>query len=390
MKIWQLDPANLTPYYDKALCSALANTGHDLHFFTTKYLYDEVLTYPDTFKVDFHYFQQLEFSFLLKFPIIRRGLRLLSYPLDHWRLLQKCRQDRPDVIHLQWSRVPIFDLWFIKQVQKMGIPVIHTVHDVVPLFSQGKMAGNLGDIFSQVDALVVHTADSQRQMLEQYPQISANHIHIIPHLEEGVFIPPNANRKQARNHLKIAPATPMILFFGNVKYYKGVDLLPEIFHRTKAIYPDLQLWIVGKPDTEDDKIIVDKLKMIEGVNVRDTFIPYEELWMCHLATDISIYPYRNIFQSGALLAGLSFGCAVVVTDVGGLPDGVDGNGWIVPPENPQAFADALIEALSDKSRLHKMGQRSRQIIDERFGAKPIAQQHINLYQSLIETSKQSL
>lgn len=51
MNIWQLDPANLTPYYDMAICEALTQSGAQVRFITSKYLYDD-LVYPDSFRVD--------------------------------------------------------------------------------------------------------------------------------------------------------------------------------------------------------------------------------------------------------------------------------------------------------------------------------------------------
>ena len=239
-------------------------------------------------------------------------------------------------------------------------------------------------MFAQADALVVHTKDSHQQVLQHYPQVIPDRIYTIPLIAEQVHIPPDATREKARAELGMNMDTPMLLFFGNIKHYKGVDLLPEIFRLTRNIYPDLQLWVVGRPDTEQDTMHLETLKTLDGVQVVDRFIPYEDIWRYHIAADIAIYPYRDIFQSAALTAGLSFGCPVVVTNVGGLPEGVDGNGWVVPPENPQAFVEALIEALSDRERLQTMRVRSRQIIEERFGETVIAHQHINLYQALLK------
>lgn len=383
MKIWQIDPANITPYYDIALCHALASENQQVRFISSRFLYDKTLVYPDTFTTDFRYFRLLEDERLLHFPRLRKGMRALTYPITHRGLLRDIKHHKPDIVHFQWSRLPIFDRWLIAQIRALGIPVVHTIHDVDPLFGQGYFTGELKDVYEQVDALVVHTKDSQDQFLSTYQSIPPSKVHIIPILTmDDPNMPADASLKSAREKLKIHPNAFVSMFFGGIKYYKGIDILANAIPLVHEKNPEVQFWIVGRPDM-DQLDLLNQLRKKENVVIVADYVPSELAWQYFLSADIHVFPYRHIFQSGALISTLGYGCAVIVTDVGGLPELVDGNGWVVPPEDPQALAEAICNAAEDRDQLKRMGQRSREIVITRTSPAHVASEYIKLYESLV-------
>ena len=109
LNVWLLDPAQLTPYYNVTLADALVQTGCNVRYIASPYLYDTNLSYSDRFKVDYLYFKGLHNPKLIRYPNLRRILRGISYPLGHLQLIRQLRQNRPDILHIQWSRVPYFD-----------------------------------------------------------------------------------------------------------------------------------------------------------------------------------------------------------------------------------------------------------------------------------------
>ncbi len=386
MHIWQIDPVNLTPYYDRALCQALAEQNHTVRFITSKYLYNE-LHYPATFRTEFHYFRWLGNPRWLTFPRLRKIFRALAYPLAHWHLLQKIKKARPDVVHIQWSRFPLFDRWLVYQIQQLGIPVVHTVHDVTPIFALGAGTGQVADVYSSVDALIVHTKESQQKLLVAYPSIVHERVSIIPLIPDkspdSQDIPANASMEQARERLGIPPDMTVILFFGTIKHYKGLDLLAAAVPKVEANLTNFQIWVVGHAEAAKDIEQLKALAQYSSVVVRPYYIPTSDMWLYYFAADVVVFPYHLIFQSAALMTALIHGRAVIVTNMGGLPEMIDGNGWIVPAENPAAFADAMINACQDREALKRMGQRSKDVVTERFSASRIAQQHIDVYNALL-------
>ncbi len=383
LTIWQIDPVQITAYYDRAVCDALAAAGCRVRYITSRFLYDD-LPPTSAFETELLYFRGLDHRVLLKLPRLRRALRALSYPLGHWQLAQQIRQAKPDIVHIQWSRLPRLDYALIRRIQSWHVPVVHTVHDVVPLFDVHARTDYLQTIYSTVDRLVVHTEANRAALLERYPSIRPERISIVPLIvSPNTAIPLEADQAAARHALGVPLDVPIVLFFGAIRPYKGLDILVDAFKQAIHSRPELHLLVAGRPDSAQDTATLDTLRGQPNVTIRTEFIPYNQVWHYQLAADLAVFPYRSIYQSAALITSMSFGRAVIVSAVGGLPETIDGNGLIVPPENPDALAQAILEVVSDQQRLQQMGNRSRQLIDERHSGALVAERLIALYESLL-------
>lgn len=386
LKVWHFDPAQLTPYYNFATCDALAKAGCDVKYIASKFLYDDELPTSERFDTEFVYFCRLNNPHLLDYPRIRRILRAVDYPMSHLRVLRMIDRERPDVMHFQWSRLPIFDLPLIKRIQNMGIPVVHTVHDVIPLFARDGEKDSHKHIYETVDHLIMHTQANVESFHAVYPHISTERIGVIPMLESANHhVPDDATKAKARQYLNLPEDAPILLFFGSIRYYKGVDLLLEAFEQALDEHPDMHLVIAGRADPlERAKLpALDRLAENPNIHLYNKFIPTGDLWAYHMAADVIVYPYRHIYQSAALITGMAFGRAVIVTDVGGMPETIDENGWIVPVGAIDILAKTMLEAVSDPQRLDTMGSKSRQIIETQHNPALVAEKLIEIYRQLI-------
>jgi D-inositol-3-phosphate glycosyltransferase len=387
--VWQLDPAQLTPYYNMAVCRALTEQGWQVRYVTSRFLYDLEMPSPDSFQVDYLYFRGLEYQWLLQTPRLRKLLRAVSYVQGHRKLLSQIRKERPDIIHFQWSRLPRFDYWLISKIKSLGIPVVHTIHDVVPLFEQGRVTQRLERIYSAVDALLVHAEANRAAFLRIYPSVNPERIHVIPLAAPGnSFIPAGSDQAAAREKLGIPADVPVALFFGSIKPYKGLHLLVEAFKLAVQKRHELHLLVVGRPDEVSDLPSELRMGVLPNTLLRAEYVPLKEMWLYHLAADVAVLPYRNIYQSGAMSTVLEYGLPAIVTDVGGLPELIDGNGWIVPPDDPQALADALLEALSDRQRAKQMGQRSLEVLEQCCGLDRVGTELTGIYEHCLNKSYQ--
>jgi glycosyltransferase involved in cell wall biosynthesis len=386
MRIWQLDPANLTPYYDRALCAALAAEGHEVRWISSKFLYDPLDDLPG-FITDRHYFRALEHPLWLKVPPLRKAARALAYPWGHGRLAQKLAVARPDMLHLQWSRLPRFDLWLIHRARALGIPVVHTIHDVTPLFDP---AGDLGAVYAAADALILHSQDSIAQFQNRYPQIGPEKLRLIPHLAlDPPPIPAGASRQRARHELGLPEEGVVFLFFGAVKAYKGLDILYQAYQQVLEDCPRAYLIVAGHPENEAQKQIMAQVAALPRTLVQPGFIPEKTLWSYFLAADVALYPYREITQSGAVITAMQMAKPLILTQVGGLPDLSGDYAWLIPPEDPPALAAAMQKAYEQAGQLASMGERARAWAGENLSPARIAQAHLALYTELA-TSDQRL
>ena len=384
MKIWQIDPAQLTPYYNIAVCNALSAVGCKVRYITSRYLYDSQLTDSLGFETVNLYFRGMSSLRWLQYPRLRHFLRGMLYPLGHWEVARLAQQEHPDLVHIQWSRLPRYDVWLIYRLNDLNIPVIHTVHDVVPLFDLERGSDPFAKIYTAVTGLIVHTEANRKDLFAHYPILDARRVHIVPLIHsDNTMVPPRANREQARKSLGLPPDAPVCLFFGSIRSYKAVDILAEAYEKAVLKLSDLHLIVAGRPDNTEQAQLVKQLAVHPNVHVCLDYIPYGDVWKYYFAADVSVFPYRHIYQSAALITAMGFGHPVIVTNVGGLPETVDGNGWIVPPEDAYALAEALVEAASDRERSRRMGLRSRQLIEERHSGPTVADALVHVYRDAL-------
>jgi glycosyltransferase involved in cell wall biosynthesis len=136
----------------------------------------------------------------------------------------------------------------------------------------------------------------------------------------------------------------VILFFGLVRAYKGLDVLLRGFSRV-AERLDATLLVVG--EFYENRALYDRLIAELGIGVRvrvvDEYVANEEVEKYFKAADLVVLPYRAATQSGVVQTAFCFEKPVVVTSVGGLPDVVkDGEtGYLVPPDDPSALGNAI-------------------------------------------------
>lgn len=149
----------------------------------------------------------------------------------------------------------------------------------------------------------------------------------------------------ARNFLKINSDSKIILFFGFIRQYKGLDLLLEAMNLLQQQGSDIQLLVAGEfyEDSSTYDNIIQKYSL-KNVILRTHFIADSEVKYYMSAADFVIQPYRNATQSGVTPLAYHFGKPMLVTNVGGLPDLVpNGKVGVVVEPNPTAIAQGITQ-----------------------------------------------
>ena len=151
-------------------------------------------------------------------------------------------------------------------------------------------------------------------------------------------------RDEARAQLAIQG--DVVLFFGFVRPYKGLDTLLDAMPAILARRPTVTLVVAGEfyepVQATKDRIL--RLGIGERVRLYDRYLADEEVRRLFAAADVCALPYRSATQSGVIQIAYAAGCPVIITKVGGLPEFVaEGkSGYTVPPEDPAALARAVL------------------------------------------------
>ncbi len=184
-----------------------------------------------------------------------------------------------------------------------------------------------------------------------------------------------------REELGLIDTDEVLLFFGYVRKYKGLDVLLEAMPHIVAQRPNAKLLIVGEFYDSESKYreLIKQHGLEHNTVVVSEFVPNEEVGLYYSMADTVVLPYKEATQSGILNIAYAFAKPVVVTDVGGLKEFVDDRtGVVVPPENPQALAEAVSEILPKA----KAGEY-RQGVVERAGENGFAN-IAELFETIVE------
>lgn len=182
---------------------------------------------------------------------------------------------------------------------------------------------------------------------------NANYVRAV-HPTYNAFKMQNMSKEQARNILGISEDQKILLFFGFVRKYKGLDYLIQAMPEIKKQLNNCKLLIVG--DFGDDKAeyisSINKENVSDVIEIYDGYIPDKEVEKFFAASDVVVLPYVSATQSGIVQIAYGFEKPVIATEVGGLPDVVtDGKtGYLVPAENPKALSDAVIKFFEEDNQ----------------------------------------
>jgi glycosyltransferase involved in cell wall biosynthesis len=154
-----------------------------------------------------------------------------------------------------------------------------------------------------------------------------NDLHLLTNKSTETIVHPlydnfgNAiSKEEARSYLQLPLQQPVILFFGFIRRYKGLDILLEAMHFLQQKSSPIQLLIAGE-FYEDRKMYDDLIEkhQLKNLIIKTNFISDSEVKFYLCAADFVIQPYRNATQSGVTPLAYHFEKPMLVTNVGGLP-----------------------------------------------------------------------
>jgi glycosyltransferase involved in cell wall biosynthesis len=326
---------------------------------------------------------------IIRYHGLWKAVQLQGYVSGWYDVLSDLRRNAIPVLHIQWCKVPLFDLWMMRQVQNQGIRIVYTVHNALPYCDRRESVRRAyRRLYRQADALVVLSRFVGQQVLDRVDDSVANKIHVIEHgiLELDCPIP---NREEARAELKLERESEVVLFIGRISAHKGIADLLDAVAIARRDRPKLRLIMAGDPDSsfEPYRAQIRRLGIIDVTQTHLRFVPEQFKSTLYAAADVAVMPHREASQSGMGLEALAAGRPIIATRVGGLMDLVEEgvNGYHVPVSDPGSMAQALTRFFSlPRSAQDAMATSSWVLGRNRFAWAPIARKHVALYRHVAE------
>ncbi len=367
MKVQLVDPSAFTPPYDRALAAALARAGVEVELVTTRFLYGPVPP-AEGYRVEERFYRRSA----------ARGLeasaRLPFKAAEHVPDMLRFRRDADaDVLHYQWLTVPALDAHLLPKSR----PRVMTAHYILPPRPSRRQVATARRVFGRMDAVVAHSEHGAARLRDEVGLDPAR-VRVILH---GAFDYLTRLPEEKPLPAELAGAEgPVVLSFGLLRPYKGIETLLEAFRRVGGA----ELWIVGNPRMEVGPLR--ELAAEAGGRVRfvTRFVEDAEIPAIFRRADVVALPYLDAEHSGVLYTALAFGKPLVLSAVGGFPEAAaTGAARLVPPGDAAALAAELSELAGDEAARAELATASARAAAGPFSWDEAARQTLALYEELL-------
>ena len=266
-------------------------------------------------------------------------------------------QGRIEILHLNWPHY-MYDepdlgdrlaccaqaIDNLALARTLGYKIVWTVHNLYPHESGSRDLDHLARIAIThlADALICHCNHARELVRIHFHRTEG--VFVIPH---GNFIEPYPNiisRGDARRQLGLTDDNFVYFNFGNVRRYKGIERLLEVFQSLSGEH--LRLLLGAKYYTEYGEQVVASISATDSrVVVRSSrFFANEELQLLFNAADVGVFPFSEVLTSGSVITALSFSIPVIVPAVGCLPEvAFPPAGIVYDPEDADGLRRAMLE-----------------------------------------------
>lgn len=244
-----------------------------------------------------------------------------------------------DVIHLTWpANVYEFIIYMLKR------KIILTVHDPFPHTGLDTHIVRLRRkvAFRCVPHFIILNKAQREKFLSFY------------HLPSSAVIDSRLScytyLNMVEQDMTTVPEQKYILFAGKISKYKGVEYLLEAMKKVHDTFPDIKLVVAGGGKYHFD---ISEYAALPYIDIRNRFIPDEELVALMKKTQFIVCPYTDATQSGVIMSSFTFGTPVIATRVGGLPEmlGNGKYGMLVKEKDTDALYQGICSLLSDEEQL---------------------------------------
>jgi len=397
IKIAYIEPAGKGGmiHYAYQLCRALTENGAEVTLLTddtyeldelhAPFAVEKLLSLWDAKPAG----RQSTAAWAVAFRKLRRVTRAIRYYRQWLRIPKRLKELKPDLVLLGDIRFPFdyFPLLRLRRAAPVFADICHNVHP----FTQGggKSAGLFTRsrwrelfyrrIYHLFDIVFVHFERNRHELTATFG-VPQERVGVIVHGNEKIFDElrtPGVDAATLRARAGVAPGQPLVLLFGLLSRYKGADVLLQAFPRVHR-ETGAKLVFAGYPSDDFDLPMHQELARKLGIGGAVTWIPEYipsgdvAAWM--EAASVIVFPYRDIYQSGALHVAQTFGVPIVASAIGAMQDVIehDVSGLLVPPENPEALGDALLRLLTDRPLAARLGAQAAADAHGRFAWRTIA------------------
>ncbi len=323
----------------------------------------------------------------------RLGVDVLRFDQTVTSILMGFARERPDILHLHWldpffvasdtPRALIKLTAFVSAVLVLKLlrrRIVWTVHNLKAHEDRNPKLDRLCTAFvaKRADAIIVHCEAARRALVNEFGLKETDKVSVIPHGHYRDVYENKIGRSEARRVLGVDERRLVLLFFGQIRPYKGVLELIDAF--AALDHDEVELVMAGKPrDVASAEVIRGRCAGRPRIMYKPGFVADDQVQVYMNACDAVVSPYRDILTSGAVILAMSFGRACIAPRMGCIAETLDDAGaFLYEPEDSDGLANAMKRAIEHKADLQAMGEHNRRLAAP-WGWDRIARMTLDVY-----------
>ena len=313
--------------------------------------------------------------------------KLFAYPVFLMKATGLILGNRNTVVHFQFFRFKT-DIFFLIFLSLMGVKTVYTAHNVFPHEKKktDKILNYL--LYKSARRIIIHSETIKKKLLDNF-RLNPRKISVVPHGNFDIYIPENLpSQNESRKIFNLTPDNKVLLFFGYIKEYKGLDLLLKAFRILTERGNDIHLIVAGFPETkklwEGYAEIIDSIRNKQKIILNLNFIPSNEIALYFSAADFVVLPYKRIDHSGIIHLAYSFSKPVIATSVGDFCENIEEgkSGYLVDSQDEQALASKIEIAFQNRKRIPEMNDYIKLLNRTKYSWKEAARKTVKVYESI--------
>lgn len=255
-----------------------------------------------------------------------------------------------------------------------GENLIHTFHELGNHSGELKPLRVVESAIKDGSKVILHSQATYNRFLS-LPNVNPDRVTMIPF---GKFETCKLYVHEQNIPLPFNNDKPILLFYGYIASYKGLDILAKSIEKIKADWDKFNLIIAGSGDDSS----IPYFKSLHNCYVLNRFLSNDEMMNLIRQSSVVLLPYRSASQTGIIPTCTLYGKPFIATNVGAFSESViDGyNGLLIEPENPEAFANAIKRILDERNLLKNLAYGASKFGNgDKFDWNIIAKQTISFF-----------
>jgi D-inositol-3-phosphate glycosyltransferase len=306
-----------------------------------------------------------------------KAWRVVGYYL---RVLLFAARTDARLFHVLWFRkFPIVERTvlngYFKLLRKKLVLTAHNVDERARNGTRPTLTDSLSlaFLYKTVDHIFVHTDKMKLELAEKFG-VAERKVTVVPLGVNDAIPTANGSRTAARQRFGLNPDARVLLCFGQIAPYKGIE---DLLHALAILVredPSFTVVLAGRvkdgssePYWRGIELLIEELGLTDHVRKEIRYIPDDEVGLLFRASDIAVLPYRRVYQSGVLTLSYAQGVPVIAADVGSFRQHiVEGETGLVfkPGDVPDLVskirtffaADGLADSESKRGRLREFAE----------------------------------